>query len=197
MMDAKPEPLPVRYRLMALADVPRVHEIDKLSFSMPWTERSYRFELSENRNSLILVAEVEAPGVQSTPSAQESGMQSMQGMQNTPGTNGSPGDLVGMIVVWVILDEAHIATIAVHPAYRGQGIGRGLLARGLGQAYERGARLAFLEVRRSNLVAQKMYENFGFKVVGQRPRYYQDNNEDALLMTLDPLQAEALRPFVE
>ncbi len=182
-MDAKPESLPVRYRLMALADVPRVHEIDRLSFSMPWTERSYRFEITENRNSLILVAEVEEPGTHSVPGAQQA-----------PEV---PGDLVGMIVVWVILDEAHIATIAVHPAYRGQGIGRGLLARGLGQAYERGARLAFLEVRRSNLVAQKMYENFGFKVVGQRPRYYQDNNEDALLMTLDPLQAEALRPFVE
>jgi [ribosomal protein S18]-alanine N-acetyltransferase len=170
-MDSTPRRLPVRFRLATLADVPRVHEIDTLSFSMPWSERSYRFELTENNNSLILVAEVVPPG--------------------------APTELVGMIVIWVILDEAHIATVAVHPAYRGQGIGRCLLARGLSAAYERGARLAYLEVRRSNAVAQNMYERFGFQVVGQRPRYYQDNNEDALLMTLDPLQVEVLQQFID
>jgi ribosomal-protein-alanine N-acetyltransferase len=156
---------------MVLADISRVHEIDVLSFSMPWSERSYRFEVTENNNSLILVAE------------------KMQ--------NGAPPELVGMIVLWVIIDEAHVATIATHPDYRGKGIGRKLLALGLLAAYERGARLSYLEVRRGNLVAQDMYKKFGFIVVGERPGYYQDNNEDALLMTLNELQPETLRRFAE
>ena len=97
-----------------------------------------------------------------------------------------------MIVIWAILDEAHVATIAVNPDYRGQGIGRRLLAIGLQAAYQRGARMAFLEVRRSNTVAQNLYQRFGFQVVSERLRYYQDNHEDALLMTLEQLQPEEL-----
>lgn len=171
MIDISPQSLQVRFRPMVLADISRVHEIDVLSFSMPWSERSYRFEVTENNNSLILVAE------------------KMQ--------NGAPPELVGMIVLWVIIDEAHVATIATHPDYRGKGIGRKLLALGLLAAYERGARLSYLEVRRGNLVAQDMYKKFGFIVVGERPGYYQDNNEDALLMTLNELQPETLRRFAE
>lgn len=170
-MDANQQRLPFRIRPMTLEDVPRVHQIDLLSFSMPWSERSYRFEVTENRNSLIRVAEVFPPG--------------------------GSAELVGMIVIWVILDEAHIATIATHPDYRGQGIGRHLLAHGLLDAYERGSRLAYLEVRRGNLVAQNMYAQFGFKVVGLRARYYQDNNEDALLMTLPELRVEILQQLAD
>jgi [ribosomal protein S18]-alanine N-acetyltransferase len=170
-MDIRPQRLAVRYRPMVLADVPRVHEIDRLSFSMPWSERSFRFEVTENRNSLVLVAE------------------EME--------NGRPPEIIGMTVIWVIIDEAHIATIATDPEHRGKGIGRGLLARGLLTAYERGARLAYLEVRRGNLVAQEMYKKFGFHVAGERLRYYQDNNEDALLMTLDPIKPDLLQQLAE
>lgn len=156
------------FRPMALADVAQVREIDVRSFSMPWTERSYRFELTENQHSVVWVAEVE---------------------------NSTGPQVVGMIVTWVILDEAHIATIAIDPEYRGKGLGRRLLAIGLRAAYQRGARLSYLEVRRGNLVAQALYQQFGFHVVGERPRYYQDNNEDALLMTLDQIDPQALERF--
>ena len=57
----------------------------------------------------------------------------------------------------------------------------------------RGAQQALLEVRRSNLEAQRLYKRFGFEVVGLRPRYYRDNNEDAILMTLKNLDEHALR----
>ena len=160
----------IRFRPMVLEDVARVYSIDVLSFSMPWSERSYRFELTENRHSCNWVAE-------SVPTVVE-----------------GDGQVVAMIVIWVILDEAHIATIATHPDFRRQGIGRRLLARGLLAAYERGARLAYLEVRRGNLAAQAMYTAFGFEVTGVRPRYYKDNNEDALLMTLAQIQPERLEP---
>src|SRR5688572_25292009 len=97
----------ITLRPMTLQDTARVHEIDRLSFPMPWSERSYRFELTENKKSVTWVAE--APG----------------------GAADTPPVVVGMIVIWAIIDEAHVATIASHPDYRGLGIGRRLLARGL------------------------------------------------------------------
>jgi [ribosomal protein S18]-alanine N-acetyltransferase len=92
--------------------------------------------------------------------------------------------VVAAMVIWRVLDEAHIATIAVHPDYRRRGIGRALLRTGMDSAYAEGARIYHLEVRAGNLPAQKIYVEFGYEVVGRRPRYYQDNGEDALLMSL-------------
>lgn len=157
-------------RLMRLEDVEQVHAIDRLSFALPWTERSFRFELTENLNSSLWVAEVVG----------EDGV----------------SRIVGMIVVWIILDEAHIGTIAVHPDYRRFGIGQRLLAQGLLASVERGAVQSFLEVRRGNLSAQSLYQRFGYEFVGVRPHYYQDNQEDALLMTLFPLDEVKLRGFL-
>lgn len=97
------------------------------------------------------------------------------------------GRLVGMLVLWMILDEAHIATVATHSEFRRQGIANQLLVAALESAYAEGARSALLEVRAGNLVAQEMYLKLGFKVVGRRERYYKDNNEDAVLMTLSQL----------
>lgn len=94
------------------------------------------------------------------------------------------GRVVGALVIWRVLDEAHIATIAVHPDYRRRGIGKALLRAGMDAAYAEGARIYHLEVRAGNLAAQKMYADFGYEVVGRRPKYYQDNGEDALLLTL-------------
>jgi ribosomal-protein-alanine N-acetyltransferase len=141
-------------------------KLDVLSFSLPWSERSYRYEVTENRASSCWVAEV-------------------------------GGQVVGMIVNWIILDEAHIATIAVHPQHRRAGIGKCLLAQGLLAAWERGARTALLEVRAGNLPAQAMYLRFGFEVVGKRPHYYKDNNEDALLMTLKEIDPKKIRALLD
>jgi ribosomal-protein-alanine N-acetyltransferase len=87
------------------------------------------------------------------------------------------------LVIWRVLDEAHIATIAVHPDFRQRGIGKALLRAGMDAAYAEGARIYHLEVRAGNLAAQKLYANFGYEVVGRRARYYKDNGEDALLLT--------------
>ena len=94
-----------------------------------------------------------------------------------------------MIVSWLIVDELHIATFATHVDHRRKGIGSLLLREALAEASKDGARRAFLEVRASNLAAQGMYERFGFKVSGRRPQYYRDNSEDAILMTLEPMEA--------
>jgi [ribosomal protein S18]-alanine N-acetyltransferase len=94
------------------------------------------------------------------------------------------GVVAGALVIWRVLDEAHIATIAVHPGQRQRGIGKELLQTGMRAAREEGACIFHLEVRAGNLAAQKMYTGFGYEVVGRRPRYYQDNGEDALLLSL-------------
>ena len=89
--------------------------------------------------------------------------------------------------IWLMVDEAHITTFAVHPAWRRQRIGEQLLLALLDIAIARHAREATLEVRLSNMAARKLYAKYGFRPVGVRPRYYSDDGEDALIMTTEPL----------
>jgi len=153
-------------RRMTVEDVPEAHTIDKLSFTLPWPERSLRFEVSDNPAARCWVAELD-------------------------------GRLVGMLILWMIVDEAHIATVATHPEFRRQGIAKKLLVEALQNVYADGARSALLEVRASNEAAQRMYREFGFEEVGRRKRYYKDNNEDAVLMTLHRLSGEPLLPSLK
>ena len=99
--------------------------------------------------------------------------------------------------MWLMVDEAHITTFAVHPAWRRQRLGERLLLAFLDLARDRHAREATLEVRLSNLPARRLYEKYGFRPVGVRPRYYSDNNEDALIMTTLPLADPEQRARVE
>jgi len=148
----------VDIRPMKLEDIKQVQSIDRISFSIPWPEHAYRYELRENPASLLWVAEAHL--------------------------NGGELKLVGVIVVWLILDEVHIATLAVHPDFREQGIGSQLLATALKTSIQKGANQSALEVRSNNAAAQNLYQRFGFEIVGRRNRYYQDNHEDAVLMRL-------------
>ena len=95
--------------------------------------------------------------------------------------------------MWLMVDEGHIITFAVHPTWRRQRIGERLLLAFLDLAADRGAHEATLEVRLSNLPARRLYEKYGFRPVGLRPRYYSDNGEDALIMTTDPLASAPMR----
>jgi hypothetical protein len=91
------------------------------------------------------------------------------------------------------VDEAHITTFAVRKTWRRQGVGERLLIALLALAEARGAREATLEVRPSNHPARRLYEKYGFAPVGVRPRYYSDDNEDALIMTTDRLDGRQMR----
>lgn len=148
-------------RKMMLEDIPAVVELDRIAFSLPWPERSFRFEVADNPVARCWVAEVD-------------------------------GRVVGMVVGWLLVDEIHIATIATHPDFRRQGIGRKLLSHTLRRAIEDGAQSSFLEVRASNLGAQELYRQFGYEPTGRRKRYYKDNDEDAILMNLESLRKELL-----
>ena len=101
--------------------------------------------------------------------------------------------VIGFAGLWVMVDEAHVTTFAVDPRWRRRGVGERLLLGLIDIAVARRAREATLEVRLSNVPARRLYEKFGFRPVGIRPRYYSDNGEDALIMTTDPLDTPALR----
>jgi ribosomal-protein-alanine N-acetyltransferase len=107
------------------------------------------------------------------------------------------GRVVGFGGVWLMVDEAHITTFAVHPDWRRQRVGERILLGLLDIAAERGAREATLEVRLSNLAARRLYEKYGFRPVGLRPHYYTDDHEDALIMTTDPLERPAMHARIE
>lgn len=92
------------------------------------------------------------------------------------------GRVAGYVGIWIILDEGHVTNLAVHPDFRRRGIGEKLMRAIISYAKSRGAKRITLEVRVSNLVAQKLYEKLGFVSVGIRPGYYHDNGEDAVIM---------------
>lgn len=101
--------------------------------------------------------------------------------------------IVGYGGMWMMVDEAHVTTFAVLPEWRRRGIGGRLMLAMVRRAGEIGARVATLEVRLSNVPARELYQRFGFRPVGIRPRYYSDNAEDALIMTSAPLGSDEMR----
>jgi [ribosomal protein S18]-alanine N-acetyltransferase len=101
--------------------------------------------------------------------------------------------LVAYAGIWLMVDEAHVTTFAVLPAYRRRGIGGRLLSELIELAVGLGATVVTLEVRLGNAGARRLYQQFGFRPVGVRPRYYSDNGEDALIMTTEGLDMPAMR----
>ena len=100
------------------------------------------------------------------------------------------GALVAYGGIWVILEDSHITTIAVHPDYRGLKLGEEMLIKLLDEAILQGASWITLEVRESNDVAQKLYRKYGFTTVSTRRGYYSDNGENALVMWAGNLKGE-------
>ena len=182
-----------------MADLARVVEIERLAYPSPWPPSAYRKELQENRHAHYIVARdaeivlpppVAHPNQTETPQPQAQSQQSRRPfplsllpVRQTPPPSREAASIIGFAGLWLMVDEAHITTIAVHPAHRGLRVGELLLNSLVGISYEIGARRVTLEVRVSNTVAQSLYRKYGFEVAGLRRRYYSDNNEDAYIMT--------------
>ena len=149
---------------MSLKDLKEVWEIERLSYSTPWSISQFYSEY-QNHLSQPYTAKTESTG-------------------NYPGLIEEKVSLVGYVIFRLIVSEAHFLNIAVHSLYRCQGIGSRLLEFALESCKMKGVSDAFLEVRRSNIPAQRLYKKFGFKKVGVRKCYYPDNKEDAILLTL-------------
>lgn len=165
---------------MKMADISAVMDIERASFPLPWPEQAYRHELQQNPNSYFIVA-------RATTQPEGDGHVPATLLQRLLRRTASPAaeqPIVGFGGLWMIVGEAHISTIATHPQWRGMGIGELLLVSMLRDGQRHDADVATLEVRVSNLVAQKLYRKYRFEEVGRRKRYYRDNNEDALIMTV-------------
>lgn len=154
---------PVRLRVepMTVSDIPAVHEIERLSFPVPWPAYAFRQELETNKLARYLVVRA--------------------------------GSLtVAYGGIWLMVDEAHVTTFAVLPDWRRRGVGARLMLSLMDLSVQVGAHVVTLEVRLSNIPARTLYQRFGFRPVGVRPRYYSDNGEDALIMTTDPLDSPTM-----
>jgi ribosomal-protein-alanine N-acetyltransferase len=185
--------LAVMVEPMRLDDIEAVLDIDRLSFPLPWSASSYRYELTQNAHSYFFVALAPQSGPaipvappRGPPFPRAGGRARLWGLRrSSPEAAATPRLVVGYAGFWFIVDEAHISTIAVHPDWRGQGAGEQLLAAALERALDLNAIKATLEVRVSNTRAQNLYRKYGFEEVGRRRHYYRDNGEDALLMTAE------------
>ncbi len=144
-------------RRMREEDLQDVMEIEQSSFSSPWTVNMFRQDLKFPLARCFSAA-VKGAGKHR---------------------------LAGYIVCWLVADEVHITNVAVSGAQRRGGIGTRLVKEVLALAREHRMRYCTLEVRVSNESAKRLYHKLGFIPRGVRPKYYTDNNEDALIMTLE------------
>lgn len=163
---------PYKVEPMQWMDVPHVMAIERKAFTLPWSDYTYRHELLENRNAHYFVARRLNGRRLSKPHWLT---RLLQPEPKAP--------IVGYGGFWIVMDEAHISTIASDEQWRGRGIGELMLLAMIERGIELGAQEVTLEVRVSNWVAQNLYRKYGFEVVGRRPGYYRDNDEDADLMT--------------
>ncbi|MCH4889260.1 ribosomal-protein-alanine N-acetyltransferase [Acidaminobacter sp. JC074] len=95
------------------------------------------------------------------------------------------GEIIGYGGVWYIMDEGHITNVAIHPEHRKKGLGKLLVEKMKHNARIQGIKHMTLEVRVSNVAAITLYSRMGFEKAGIRPKYYTDNNEDALIMWVE------------
>jgi ribosomal-protein-alanine N-acetyltransferase len=170
--------LPFRIQPMTLADIPEVVAVEQASYSMTWPAKAYDHELQKNELAHYFVLRV-ASQLTIKPFAKPANHQPPREANQPP--------LIGLGGFWLIADEIHVSTVAIHPDWRGLGLGEWMLTKLLEEGLALGARVATLEVRPSNRAARSLYEKYSFQEVGRRRRYYTDNGEDALILTSPPL----------
>jgi len=136
-------------------DIAAVLEIEHLSFPAPWHESTFRGEIQHRPISFPLVV-----------------------------VHKTVGRVIGYVIFWIIGEDVQINNIAVHPDFRGMGIGERVMRSVIEEVRFRGARLITLEVRPSNTAALALYKKLGFKMLGIRKGYYSIPPEDAIVLGL-------------
>ncbi len=142
---------------MRADEIDAVHEIERLSQPSPWPRPVFVEEMGREWARLVVVRE----------------------------RSGGAAPVVAFANYWLVRDEVHLLNLAVHPTRRRRGLGRRLMDHLLEFARAHRCHYLTLEVRRSNAAAIALYEHYGFRPVGVRPRYYQDSREDAIVMALE------------
>jgi len=145
-------------REMTENDINDVMEVDSASFSAPWTKEIFEQEINQNNYAHYFVVEEDKRKI------------------------------IGYVGLWIVKDDAQITNIALLPTYRGYKIGEKLFGFAVQYAIQKGAVRLSLEVRVSNIIAQKMYRKFGLVSGGVRKNYYPDNGEDALVMWVNLIE---------
>jgi ribosomal-protein-alanine N-acetyltransferase len=178
--------MPVQIEPMRVEDIGPVLEIERLSFSAPWSARAYEYELRYNELAHYFVARLVNGATEP-----RNGWRPRDWFETLfrPAPPAGESPIVGYVGFWLMVGEAHISTIAVKPGYRRRSIGELLLVAVMEKAMELHAHQATLEVRVSNASAQDLYLKYGFVKAGLRKGYYTDNNEDGIIMTTPPLTA--------
>jgi len=148
-------PQPAQVGPLDRAEIDAVMEIERLSFPSPWSREAIIEELARAWARVDVVRD------------------------------SATGTLAAFANYWLVADELHILNIATHPQWRRQGHATRLLAHMIDVARAVPCRLMTLEVRRSNVSAQRLYRRFAFRSVGVRPNYYAEDQEDAIVMLLD------------
>ncbi len=151
---------------MTPSDIRSVMRIEALSFSTSWPPSAFASELNDNKLAHYFVGRV---------------------------GDGERAEIVAYGGIWVILEDSHITTIAVHPDWRGRKYGEEMLVYLLHEAIARGASWITLEARESNSVAQALYRKYGFTIVSTRRAYYSDNGENAVVMWAGNLRGDLYR----
>lgn len=151
-------------RRMRAQDVPEVMEIESVSFGRHhWSEESFYNEMNNQVGRYYSLIHSDL------------------------------NKLIGYLGFWLIADESHITTVAVKPEYRGNALGELMLLQCLERCAQQSIHWVTLEVRVTNYNAQNLYYKYGFASVGIRPKYYQDNQEDALIMTTPDISSAEYR----
>jgi len=154
-MAVNPRPTPTAITAMKPADLDDVVGIERLSFRRPWSRQMFAEELGRQWAHVDVLREDGEPRV------------------------------VGFINYWLVRDEIHILNLATHPDCRRRSYGAQLLLHVIEFARRHDCRYLTLEVRRSNHAALRLYRRYGFRQVGVRPKYYVEDNEDAIVMLLE------------
>jgi len=150
------------YRRMRHADLSRVMEIERAAFAHPWSDDLLARELSHDWSTVLLATEARPRPA-----------------------GGEEEAILGFVIFWLVHDELHVLNVAVATEERRRGLARALMRQAEERAREHGARIATLEVRRSNAAAIELYRSMGYRKVGVRPNYYADEGEDAIVMERD------------
>ncbi len=151
-----PPPCRPRFRAMIPGDLDRVAEINRQSYRHPWSAELIRREMDHAWSTVLL-------GVEELPAGEA---------------------VLGFVIFWLVHDELHVLNVAVAAEHRRRGAARALMEEAAARGRARGARLATLEVRRSNAGAIALYRGLGYREVAVRPRYYAEEAEDAIVMEL-------------
>ena len=158
------KPLPtIKLDYMRERDLRQIVDIERQSFSDPWHMSAFRQAIKLNDPNAYFLVARQDQA------------------------------LAAYINYWLVIDDAHIANLAVSPTHRRRGIGKYLLGKSLKHIQDQGGNQVFLEVRVSNIPAQNLYQQMGFQIVHIRKRYYQNNGEDAYILRLENLSDISLQ----